>query len=49
MLYNDGRTFFLNQATISVSVLPPSYGIGLPLMKNFKVGYPLTSYLPATS
>ena len=28
---------------ISDSVLPPSYSMGSPLMKNFNVGYPETS------
>jgi hypothetical protein len=29
---------------MSLSVLPPLYSIGAPLMKYFKVGYPETPY-----
>lgn len=41
----EGYVFFLNQETISELVLPPLYSTGDPLMKNFKVGYPVTSNL----
>jgi hypothetical protein len=38
--FDGGPVFFLNQETISGAVLPPLYSDGVPLTKNFKVGYP---------
>jgi len=39
-----GPVRFFNQLTISSEVRPPLYSDGLPLRKNFSVGYPRTSY-----
>ena len=38
-----GPVRFFSQFTISDDVRPPLYSDGLPLRKNFSVGYPLTS------
>merc|ERR1719474_1543470 len=38
-----GPVFFSNQETIVSAVRPPEYSMAFPFLKNFSVGYPLTS------